>query len=272
VQVKPSWHPPDGALGRLSERARARAATLDLAELRAAAEDSPPVPSMSSSLTAGSTLRVIAEIKRRSPSKGVIDDQIDAGTRAAAYAEGGAAAISVLTESVEFGGRLEDIAAVRASCTLPVLKKDFHVAPAHVWEARAIGASALLLIARALNPERLLALVDVSREVGIEVLVEVRREAELALAVESGAIMIGVNSRDLETLVIDPAVIDFLLPQIPADRVAIAESGIQTTADAERAARAGADAVLVGSSLSVAVDPRMAVRSLGSIARRARSR
>jgi indole-3-glycerol phosphate synthase len=231
-----------------------------------------PAPSLISSLSSSPSVGIIAEIKRRSPSNGVIDDGIDAGVRAAQYAAGGAAAISVLTEPEEFGGTLDDIATVRQATTLPILKKDFHVAPSQVWEARASGASALLFIARALEPGALERLLDESRAANIEALVEVRSESELALAVALGATLIGVNSRDLESLAIDAAVLDRLLPLVPTDRIAVAESGIRSADDAERAAVAGADAVLVGSSLSVAGDPRAAVASLGSVVRRGRAR
>ncbi len=213
---------------------------------------------------------MIAEVKRRSPSKGVINATIDAAAQATAYARGGAAALSILTEPSEFGGSIQDLTDARTATSLPTLKKDFHVHPIQVLEARAASASALLLIARALSPDTLRAMADTASDLGIEVLVEVRSEWELehALAIEDA--VIGVNSRDLETLVIDPAVTSRLIPLLPANRLAIAESGVSTRADVERAAGAGADAVLVGSAVSAASDPAAAVAALTGVARKRR--
>ncbi|HEU4723628.1 MAG TPA: indole-3-glycerol phosphate synthase TrpC, partial [Gemmatimonadaceae bacterium] len=167
-------------------------------------------PSLESALRAAD-VRIIAEVKRRSPSKGVIAASLDAPEQAAAYVTGGAAAISVLTEPAHFGGSPEDLRAVRERVSVPVLKKDFHVRPIQLVEARALGASAALLIARALAPDRLREMMDVARGLGLEVLVEVRDEAELDRALECGASMIGVNNRDLETLVIDAATAERLV-------------------------------------------------------------
>jgi indole-3-glycerol phosphate synthase len=213
---------------------------------------------------------VIAEVKRRSPSKGVINTSIDAAVQAAAYAGGGAAALSILTEPTEFGGSIGDLTDAQQATSLPTLKKDFHVRPIQVVEARAAGASAMLLIARALPPDRLRELAGHAIEIGLEIVVEVRSEAELEDALAIDEAVIGVNSRDLETLVIDPFVTARLIPMIPADRVVIAESGVSTRADIERVAGVGADAVLVGSSVSAAVDPAAAVRALTGVARRCR--
>jgi indole-3-glycerol phosphate synthase len=215
-------------------------------------------------------VRVIAEIKRRSPSKGVINEAIVAGARAAAYGEGGAAALSVLTEPSRFGGSLEDLAQVRAAVGLPLLRKDFITDEVQLLEARVHGASAVLLIARALEPGRLAGLARAARATGLECLVEVRDERELERAIAVDAAAIGVNNRDLETLVIDPAVGARLVGRVPVDRIAVYESGIQGVADVERAAAAGADAVLVGSVLSAAADGAAAVRALAAVRRVAR--
>jgi indole-3-glycerol phosphate synthase len=256
-----------GPLGRLSTAAAARAQTLEKrsAELRDLARDAPAGPSFAAALRR-TDVGVIAEVKRRSPSKGVINATIDASAQASAYARGGAAALSILTEPTEFGGSIQDLVDARAAL-LPTLKKDFHVHPIQVLEARGAGASAMLLIARALAPEDLRVMADSASELGVEVLVEVRSEEELehALAIEDA--VIGVNSRDLETLVIDPAVTSRLIPLIPANRVAIAESGVSARADVERVAGVGADAVLVGSVVSASSDPAAAVAGLTGVAR-----
>jgi indole-3-glycerol phosphate synthase len=215
---------------------------------------------------------LIAEVKRCSPSKGSIAPDLDAVTQARAYVAGGAAAISVLTEPAHFSGALEDLEAVRAALPVPALKKDFHVRPIQLIEAKAAGASAALLIARALDPDRLREMMETGRDVGLELLVEIRDEAELDRALEVGATMIGVNNRDLESLAIDPSTAERLVPRIPSGIVAIAESGVKSREDVERYARCGADAVLVGSSISAATDPTAATRSLTDVPRIARAR
>ena len=257
-----------GPLGRLSVAAAARAESLESmrAELGARAKDITPPPRFADALRA-QTVGVIAEVKRQSPSKGVINAGIDAASQAAAYARGGAVALSILTEPSEFGGAVSDVADARRATALPTLKKDFHVHPVQVLEARASGASALLLIARALPPDRLREMADHAAALGIEVLVEVRSEAELEDALGIQDAVIGVNSRDLETLVIDPSVTARLVAMIPADRIAVAESGVNGRSDVERVATIGADAVLVGSSLSAAPDPAAAVAALTGVRR-----
>lgn len=247
------------------------------AELRAAALGARPgqgqvpvdVPPFVEALRDGSVV-VIAELKRRSPSKGAINVTLQVGPRAAEYAAGGAGALSVLTEPERFGGSLDDLREVRRAVALPVLRKDFIVSPAQLHEARTAGASAVLLIARALEPARFGALAAEATAIGLDLLLEVRDEDELAraLAVPRGAI--GVNTRNLETLAVDPGVGARLLPLVPRDRVAVYESGITTRADVERAASHGADAVLVGSSLSGAGDGAAAVRALAGVRARRR--
>jgi len=217
------------------------------------------------------TVAVLAEVKRRSPSKGTIAEGLDAVEQAEHYARGGAAGVSILTEPAHFGGCTDDLIAVRRAVTLPVLKKDFHVAPIQLLEARALGASAALLIVRAVSPERLRELMVTGRALGLELLVEVRDQAELELALNEGADMVGVNNRDLETLRIDAATSDRLIPLIPAAIIAIAESGVSTRADVERYADVGADAVLVGSSLSAAADPVAATRAIAAVPRKPRA-
>lgn len=241
-----------------------------VAELERGAAESSEVPSFAGALR-GSTVAVIAEVKRRSPSKGDINGDISAASQAAAFARGGAAAISVLTEPEHFGGSLADVQEAGAATSLPILRKDFLVDELQLLEARRAGAAAALLIARALSPESLLRLAAFARDVGLEPLVEVRSEAELDRALAAGARVVGVNTRDLETLAMEPAVRERLIPLIPAGCIAVAESGILGAGDVELAARLGADAVLVGSSLSAAADPASAVRALTGVPRSARA-
>jgi indole-3-glycerol phosphate synthase len=177
-----------------------------------------------------------------------------------------------LTEPKHFGGASDDVVAVRHGVSVPVLKKDFHIDPIQLLEAKAIGASAALLIVRALSPDAFRDMMSAAREFGIEVLVEVRDEDELSRALEAGADIVGINNRNLETLAIDPTTCERLLGSIPSSVVAVAESGIAGRADVERLGRAGADAVLVGSAVSAAQDPVSAVRDLSTVPRVARER
>ena len=252
-----------GAARRVATELAGRSAELERAVAAAGA-----VPSFVAPLR-GAHVAVIAELKRSSPSKGAINADMDAGRQAAAYASGGAAALSVLTEPTRFGGSTADLAAAARATPVPLLKKDFHVDPLQILEARALGASAVLLIARALDDDALAALAAVAHDVGVEPLVEVRDEWELDAALAVGARVIGVNNRDLETLAIDRATGDRLIPRIPAACVAIAESGVRDADDVAAAARVGADAVLVGSSVSAASDPERAVRALAAVPRSA---
>lgn len=265
------WTPPGGTLGTICHEAEARASLLEqrVAELDRLATISPRAPSLEAALR-GADVRLIAEVKRRSPSKGAIAPALDAPSQARSYVAGGAAAISVLTEPAHFGGTSSDLRDVRASVAVPALKKDFHVRPIQLVEARALGASAALLIARALSPDLLREMMETARRLELEVLLEVRDEAELERALEGGATMIGVNNRDLESLVIDPTTAERLIPRIPSGLLAIAESGVSTRADVERYAACGADAVLVGSSISAAADPTQATRALAGVPRRSR--
>ncbi len=220
----------------------------------------------------GKDVKVVAEVKRSSPSKGVINRDLDLVTQVAAYEAGGAAAVSILTEPSRFGGSNDDLVQARGTVGIPILKKDFHVDTVQILEARSLGASAALVIARAVPPSRLEELIAAGKDVGIEILVEVRDERELELALAFGAVLVGVNNRNLETLEIDPETSLRLLPLIPDNVVAIAESGVKSANDVESLARVGANAVLVGSELSASPDPEAAVRSLTGITRTRRAR
>lgn len=273
MQASSIWTPPGGTLGGIVAEARQRADALhgQRDELAARARAAAPVPGFATGLRKA-TLAIIAEVKRRSPSKGWINADISAPDQAAAYEAGGASAISVLTEPAHFGGSIDDLLAVRSTVQIPVLKKDFHIDPVQLLEAKAIGASAALLIARALSPDDLSRMIDFARDIQLEVLVEVRDDDEMRRAIDAGAAVVGINNRNLETLVIDPATSERLLASIPPAIVGIAESGVQSRADADRYAKAGADAILVGSAVSAAPDPTAAVRDLASVRRVGRER
>ncbi|CAN5125038.1 MAG: indole-3-glycerol phosphate synthase TrpC [Nocardioides sp.] len=238
-----------------------RVAHRPLREVRAALADVDPAKDpMPTFRTAGSS--VIAEVKRRSPSKGPLADIEDPADLAADYEAGGAAAISVLTEQRRFGGSLADLVAVRARVEVPILRKDFVVDPYQLVEARAAGADLALLIVAALDDDQLTRLYDQARELGLSVLVEVHDESETERAVALGADLIGVNARNLKTLAVDNETFSRLAPLVPDDRVKVAESGIGGPEDVARFVAEGARVVLVGEALVKDGDPRAAVRSM----------
>jgi indole-3-glycerol phosphate synthase len=207
-------------------------------------------------------LRVIAEMKARTPIMGRLSDDYSPGRLAALYTSAGAAALSVLCQMTSFGGRPEHLAEARAVTELPVMRKDFTVDEHQVLEARAYGADAVLLIVAALEPDELRALLDLTRGLGMEALVEVHSEAETAAALEAGATVLGVNHRDLTTFEVDLGLSERLRPLVPAEMGFVAESGIRSAADAVRMREAGADAVLVGEALMRAADPAALLREL----------
>ena len=224
--------------------------------------DGLPAPRDAEALLRRPGLSVIAEVKRSSPSKGALADIPDPAALAAAYAEGGASAISVLTEERRFGGSLADLTAVRAAVDLPVLRKDFIVTAYQLWEARAHGADIILLIVAALSDEELGYLMSLAASLGLTALVEVHDEAETTRAVDLGASVIGVNNRNLKTLDVDTDTFARLAPLIPASCVRIAESGVRGPEEARLFARAGADAILVGEALVIGGDPVAGVRAM----------
>lgn len=246
--------PPKGRhviLDEILESKRDEAARLRRrrARLEERAADAPPPSDFRSALAGGDHVSVIAEFKRRSPSAGDLAVGADAGDVARAYASGGAAALSVLTDERWFGGGLDDLAAARRASGLPVLRKDFLVDPVQLLEARGAGADAVLLIVRALGGERLVEMVEAARGLGLHALVEAHDEEEVVRAVEAGAEIVGVNARDLSSFAVDLELCERLVGLVPSDRVAVAESGIRGPSDVARMAAAGADAVLVGSWL-----------------------
>jgi indole-3-glycerol phosphate synthase len=251
-------------LAETAARLKGRAGELGDWQRRAARAKAPPP--FAAGLR-GTEIAVIAEVKRRSPSAGAIREGADAVALARSYAEAGARAVSVLTEEGRFGGSLEDLERVARAALLPVLRKDFIIDPLQVYEARAVGASAILLIVRALSAERLGELAGLAKDIGLDALVEVHGPHEMARAIAVRASAVGVNARDLETLAMNAAAAERLLPSVPADTLAVAESGLASRADVERAARAGADAVLVGSAAAGAADPGAVIRAMVGVTR-----
>jgi len=214
-----------------------------------------PVQPFSTALS-GSGLSIIAEVKRRSPSRGVLAAGLDAVSQARIYESAGADAISVLTEPVHFDGSLDDLAEIRDAVSVPVLRKDFLLQPAQVWEARAFGADAVLLIVAILGRDGLQLMLDATADAGVDALVEVHDELEAAIALDAGATLVGVNNRDLTTFETDLAVAERIADVIMQPGITtVAESGIHVSDDAGRMSSAGYDAILVGEALVVAPDP-----------------
>jgi indole-3-glycerol phosphate synthase len=229
--------------------------------LQVAANEAAPASDFIAALRADG-LGVIAEVKRASPSAGEIAPDLDASALARQYEAGGAAAISVLTEPDHFGGSLEDLTRVSDTVHIPVLRKDFILDPIQIYEARAAGADAVLLIASILDPDLLQRCLDVARGLGMAALVEAHDADEIAVAVGADADAIGINNRDLTTFAVDLGTGERLRKLIPAGVVAVAESGIRSPGDAIRMAEAGFDAVLVGQGAVSSGDPARFVRGL----------
>jgi indole-3-glycerol phosphate synthase len=268
TQAKARWTAPSGTLGELVAAAEKRAASLEsrLGELEDVALTRGKPLSLAAALR-GQDVALIAEIKRASPSRGEINPSLDATAQALAYERAGASAISVLTEPDRFKGCDEDLEAAAKGNTIPVLRKDFHVAPAQLFLARALGASAVLIIVRAISPRRFTQMVRAAASMGLEVLAEVRDLTELDRALAAGCRIIGVNNRNLETLEIEWGTAEAIIPRIPPHCIAVAESGYSDRESITAVAACGADAVLVGSFLSSAEDPEGAVRQLRGIRR-----
>ena len=267
-----------GFLAQVCAEARERVAVARDAvpehELRQRAEARPAPPELLAALH-GADVSVIAEIKRASPSRGALADIADPAALAADYVTGGAAAISVLTEPQHFRGSLDDLTAVEAAVPVPVLRKDFVVDGYQVLEARAAGASAVLLIVVALEQEDLVGLLKAVDQAGLVALLETHDELEVTRAVGAyeaagitGRPIIGVNARDLTTLQVDVHRFAALRPTVPDGAIVVAESGINDAADVRRLAAEGADAVLVGESVATASDPTAAVAALVAAGRR----
>jgi indole-3-glycerol phosphate synthase len=252
----------DTIVARTRERVAEESARRPVRELQAFAELAPPPRPFAEALARPGKVNVIAEHKRRSPSRGAIREDLEPADVARGYEKAGAAALSVLTDEPFFGGRIEHLVAARGATGLPVLRKDFVVDPWQVWEARAASADAVLLIVAALEDPALKDLLGLAGEVGLDALVEVHDRDELDRALEAGARIVGVNSRNLKTLEVSLDTALSLAPAIPEGVVRVAESGIRTGDDVRRLREAGFDAFLVGERLMSAPDPGAALRQL----------
>lgn len=254
----------DDILARTRVDLEVRRGQRPLAALETEAARMPPARSLAQALRRPGEIACIAEFKRRSPSAGWIAEGADPAALARAYAAGGASALSVLTDGPFFGGGLADLAAARAACGLPILRKDFVVDRYQIVEARAAGADAVLLIVAALSDPELRSLLAAAREAGLDALVEAHDQAEVARAVDAGAAIVGINNRDLRTFQVDRDLATRMRPRVPADRIIVAESGIRDAADVARLRAAGVDAMLVGETLMRAPDPAAALKALVS--------
>jgi len=252
----------DDILARTRDRVAAERMRLPLGPAHPAVREAPPARPFAAALARPGRVNVIAEHKRRSPSRGAIREDLAPADVARSYETKGAAALSVLTDGPFFGGRIEHLVEARAACSLPVLRKDFVVDPWQVWEARAVGADAVLLIVAALRDEELRKLLSVAGEAGLDALVEVHDQRELDRALAAGSRVVGVNSRDLRTLAVSLETALALAPEVPDGVVAVAESGIRSGADIRRLRDAGFDAFLVGEHLMAAPDPGEALSRL----------
>jgi indole-3-glycerol phosphate synthase len=259
-------------LDEIIESKRAEVAWLAgaAADLEAAAAAAGPPRGFDAALRAPGSVSVIAEFKRRSPSEGDINPYADVAGVARAYERGGAAAASVLTDGPYFGGELADLRRARDASGLPLLRKDFLIDPLQLYESRAAGADAVLLIVKALSDGTLRELRAGAEDLGMSALVEAHDAAEIERALDAGARIVGVNARDLQTFDVDLEASLNLIEEIPGDVIAVAESGVRGGADVERAGRAGADAVLVGGWLMKS-DPRRGVEELAGHRRRPRA-
>ncbi len=251
-------------LDKILDRHRAVAATdtRPVERLLDEARAMPPVRGFRSALSGRGDLGVIAEIKRRSPSKGDLNADLDPVAIAATYERGGAACLSVLTDVEHFGGSVADLQAARAACSLPVLRKDFTVGERDVLDARIMGADCVLLIAAALDSVELTRLHALAVDVGLDVLVEIHDERELEHALGADAMLIGVNQRDLITFQVDHERAVRMAGVIPDHAVKVAESGVRGGDDARSLRAAGYDAVLVGETLVTSDDPAAAIAEL----------
>lgn len=246
----------EGIIAGVREDVARREGETSLEEIKRRVQSVPEAKDVLSALRDGpGAVSIIAEVKRASPSKGALSDIDDPAALASIYEQGGAAMVSVLTEERRFHGSLADLDAVRAAIDIPVLRKDFVVTPYQVHEARAHGADAVLLIVAALEQSALVSFVERVKSLGMTPLVEAHSRLEVFRALDAGAQLIGVNSRNLKTLEVDRRVIDEVIDVIPADVVAVAESGVRSSRDVLDYALAGADAVLVGEALVTSRSP-----------------
>jgi indole-3-glycerol phosphate synthase len=236
---------------------------IPMVELQRLASEQPPALDLASALR-DDGIQLIAEVKKASPSRGIIRPDFDPVEIAKIYAGNGAAAISVLTETKHFQGSLDHLRDIKKALfnKLPLLRKDFIIDPYQIYESRACGADSLLLIVAILEPEKLQELLGISHELNMSCLVEVHDEAEVEIALKSRAKIIGINNRDLNTFGVDLTTTERLRPLIPPDRIVVSESGIKERTDIEKFSRLGIDAVLIGESLMSAPDIAARMREL----------
>ena len=246
------------------EELESRRSAFPVEELQRVILEQPPPLDFASALR-GDDIQLIAEVKRASPSRGVIRPDFNAVEIARTYADSGASAISVLTEARHFQGslnHLEDIRSALANRSTPLLRKDFLHDAYQVYESRAYGADCVLLIVTIMTPQRLVELMELSHGLGMDCLVEVRNEAELNIALETDARIIGINNRDLRTFDVDLTVTERLRPLVPADRIVVSESGIKSRKDMEKLRECGVDAVLIGEAFMSAPDIAARIKEL----------
>jgi indole-3-glycerol phosphate synthase len=238
----------DAIVARKADDLAGELAREPLAAIRAAAEAARPARDFAAALRS-QPIGIVAEIKRRSPSRGVLAELVDPPELARVYQAAGADAISVLTERHHFNGSLDDLRAVRAAVDLPLLRKDFLFAPYHLYQARAAGADAALLIVAMLEDAALRDLIALAAEVGLAALIEVHTEGEIERALAAGVTLLGINNRDLHTFAVDLAVTERLRPLVPADLAVVGESGVHGAGEVARLRAAGVQAILVGEAL-----------------------
>lgn len=251
----------DGIVSRAQQRLEARKVATPLAKVVALARRQPYTRDLARALR-GPRLNLIAEVKRASPSKGPLKPDLDPAALAAEYAKAGAAAISVLTEEDHFGGSLADLASVRSAVDVPLLRKDFVVDPYQVWEARAHGADAVLLIVAVLTDDELKRLLSECQRAALSALVEVHDELELERALKAGATIVGINNRDLRDFTVSLDTTRRLRPMVPDGVVVVSESGIRSRADVEILEALGVQAMLVGEALVTASQPGRKIKEL----------
>lgn len=247
-----------------AEEIASKQLTQNMAAVSSMAADMPPARDFAGRLgeLAGAGIAVIAEVKKASPSAGIIRENFQPDQIAHSYEAAGAACLSVLTDSRYFKGADEYLQQARSACSLPVLRKDFLIDPWQVYESRLLGADCVLLIVAALEPTRVQELDGLARQLGLDVLVEVHDEAELEGALTTGASLVGVNNRDLHNFTTDLATSERLRPLIPADRLMVSESGIHTTDDVARLRNSDIRSFLVGEAFMRDPDPGRALRAL----------
>ena len=257
----------DTIIAHKKKELAAEQAQVPFAALKAKVENLPPTRNFGDAIRGNDTVKLIAEVKKKSPSKGIIREDFHPVSIAKTYVKNGAAAISVLTDTHFFAGELDYLRAIRDAVDVPLLRKDFTIDPYHIYQARAVGADAILLIVAALTPEQLRTFMDIADSLSLASLVEVHTQEELAIALDTDAQIIGINNRDLHTFHTDIATTFRLRDAIPADKVVVSESGIYSREDVEKLQDAGVHAMLVGESLMRSPDIGEQVRHLIAISK-----